>query len=130
MKKKFLLLFLCCFLLAGCQNKSDDNQMIIKDGTLTNVGVTVIITDKDNTNLYGEWFRIDKKVNGKWNELKGFNNNDWTLQGYATDENGKLELEHNWEHIYGKLEKGTYRLVKEAGTNKKGQYIMVEFSIE
>lgn len=130
MKKMFFLFILCFSLLIGCQNKNDNNTMIIKDGTLTNEGVTIIINDNDNTNLYGEWFRIDKKENGKWNELKGINNNDWTLQGYATDENGKLELEHNWSHIYGKLGKGNYRLVKEAGTNKEGKYITVEFSIE
>lgn len=129
MKKLFFLFLISFFLIVGCQNKNNDNVMTIKEGTLTNEGVIVIITDDDNTNLYGEWFRIDKNINGKWNELKG-NSNDWTLQGYATNENGKLELQQSWEHIYGKLDTGKYRLVKEAGTKKKGQYIEVEFSIE
>lgn len=41
------------------------------------------------------------------------------------DFNGKLVMEVNYEELYGKLEKGEYRLVKEVD----GKEIYVEFSI-
>lgn len=36
---------------------------------------------------------------------------------YYVDENGILEMNHNWEYIYGSLDKGIYRLVKNVFLN-------------
>lgn len=91
-------------------------SMSIKEGTLSNTGVTIIITDTSgNNNTYGEFYRIDKKINNNWQELDvviegnyGFNS-----IGYIVDENNTLELTHNWEWLYGRLDNGDYRLVKE-----------------
>lgn len=55
---------------------------------------------------------------------------------YYVDENGILEMNHNWEYIYGSLDKGIYRLVKNVffesnipvGSEDE-YYIWVEFEI-
>lgn len=118
-KKIFGLTILLCsgiFLLTGC-DKNDNNvikdvSMIIKDGTLTKTGATVIITDNtDKKYRYGEDIKIDKKNNGKWEELP-CKTCFFNTVAYYVDENGKLEFDCNWESMYGKLGSGTYRLVK------------------
>ena len=56
---------------------------------------------------------------------------------YYVDENGILEMEQNWDYIYGPLENGTYRLVKDVSFNADTPitkddiyYIWVEFEID
>ena len=56
---------------------------------------------------------------------------------YYVDENGILEMEQNWDYIYGPLDKGTYRLVKDVLFNADTPitkddiyYIWVEFEID
>ena len=149
--KKAILLVLTGVLfilgITGCSaNKSDTNEangvlMIIKDGTLTNTSATIIIRDSNETGTYtyGESFRIDKKENGKWNEAE-IKNDDYAFYtiGYIIEKNGELELKCNWEDIYGSLEKGEYRLVKDAipasvnpiTDEDKLLYLSVEFTIE
>ena len=108
--------------------------MKIKKGTLTKTGATIIITDlSGKNNTYGEEYRIDKLENNEWKELpvvvKG--NYGWNSIGYHVGKDNKLELEINWEWLYGKLEQGTYRIVK--GTSPKydlkEKYFSVEFTI-
>ncbi len=110
----------------------DTISMEIKEGTLTNKGATVIITDKSKKkNIYDGGFLIYKKGIGRWLALPS--KEQWVNAiGYRTDENGKLEFDCNWEWWYGKLKKGTYRLVKsviiaEEWTEKN---VYVEFEIK
>ena len=121
-------------------NKTDLNEisgvwMKIKKGTLTETGATIIITDlSGKNNIYGEEYRIDKLENNKWKELpvvvKG--NYGWNSIGYHTGKDNKLELEINWEWLYGKLNKGTYRIVKSTSTkhSMNEKYFSTEFIIE
>ena len=121
-------------------NKTDLNEisgvwMKIKKGTLTNTSATVIITDlSGKSNTYGEEYRIDKLENNEWNELpvvvKG--NYGWNSIGYHVGKDNKLELDINWEWLYGKLDKGKYRIVKGTSPNydMKEKYFSVEFTIE
>lgn len=116
-------------------NEIEGVSMKIKDGTLTSTGATIIITDTTGEeNIYGSEYRIDKKENGKWKnaEILIEGNYGWTLMGYHVDENDTLEMDVNWEWLYGKLEPGTYRIVK--GTSKQGElenkYFSVEFEIK
>ena len=74
-------------------NPADKVTMEIVEGTLTNTGATIVITDlsgEDNT--YGAWYRIDKWEDGKWYELedKIAGENAWIAIGYKTDENNQL----------------------------------------
>lgn len=120
-----------------CSERINDLEgvsMKIKEGTLTNVGATIIITDTSGRdNIYGNPYHIEKLENGKWIKRKILIDNlAWTMQGYHVDENNTLEFKINWESIYGKLEKGTYRIVKD--TSEPGEepnhYITTEFTID
>ena len=121
--------------------KSEDEKKIqdiyskvslsIKKDTLTKTGATIIISDINEPKYtYGEWFRIDKKTNGFWEELKPIDDNyDFNDIGLTVGEDNKLEIDTDWSKIYGELEKGEYRLVKELYDNGH-IYLAVEFTIE
>ena len=111
----------------------------IKEGTLTKTGATIIITDNNpNKIIYGTRFYIEKYENSDWHEVMPINNNyGFNDMAYYVDENGKLELEQNWEYIYGKLNKGIYRIVKDVAfesdvpiTPEDIYYIWTEFEIQ
>lgn len=119
--------------LVGCDNgddvtKLDGISIDIKENTLSTDGVTIVITDLSNkNNTYGEWFRIDKRIDGNWKKVKPIiDNYAFNLIGYEVDSNNKLEIVHNWKWLYGSLNKGKYRLVKEINN----KYIAVEFEIK
>ena len=154
MKKTILTILLCGVMvlgITGCgSNKKVEEKfsptelngisMAIKEGTLTEKGVTVIIKDTNGkgTYVYGTEFRIDKKENNNWIKPKETGNNcGFTEVAYYVDDDGFLEFEQNWECMYGKLEKGTYRLVKNTFlesdtpiTDDEIKYFSVEFTIE
>ncbi len=109
--------------------ETDENiSMIIKEGTLTNKGATLIISDSCNNITFGEWYNIYEFINGKWKKLdyiiKG--SPGWLTMGYLTNSDCILEMDVNWEALYGTLKPGKYRIVKKA--DKK--YMYAEFNIE
>lgn len=154
MKKTILTILLCgvmMFGIAGCDSSEKVDKkfkpteingisMTIKEGTLTEKGVTVIIKDTNGkgTYVYGTEFRIDKKENDNWVKPKETGNNcAFTQMAYYIDDDGFLEFEQDWECMYGKLGKGTYRLVKPTFletdtpiTEDEVKYFSVEFAIK
>ena len=153
--KKLIVLSFILLSISGCgSNQEIENppdklneptqidgiSMTIKDGTLTRKGITLIIEDTNGTGtyVYGGSFRIDKNENGNWISLETIRDNfSFTLQPRYVDENGILEMYQNWEYLYGELENGTYRLVKDIFlqsdipvTDEDLKYISVEFTIE
>ncbi|MCH5167052.1 MAG: hypothetical protein J1F35_04080 [Erysipelotrichales bacterium] len=121
-----------------CSTKIDDLEgvsMTIKEGTLTRSGATIIITDTTSRdNIYGSEFKLDKKENDRWQEMEIIfdGNYAWTSKGYMVDKNNKLEMNVDWEWLYGKLEDGKYRLVKKTSEPGEGteHHITVEFEIK
>ena len=113
------------------QDKYSKISLSIKDGTLSKTGATIIISDiSEQENTYGEWFRIDKKTNGFWEELKPIDDNYVFKDiAYRIGENHQLEMNTDWFKLYGELEPGEYRLVKEIYDNAH-TYLAVEFTIE
>lgn len=113
-------------------NLAENITMKVKEGSLTNTGATVIITDlsgDESVDLINRKFKIDYKKNDKWYRLESKIKNEVTVM--TTDnvmENGDntYTQEINWERYYGKLDKGHYRIVKEVKTNL---YIAAEFDI-
>lgn len=107
-------------------------SMKIKEGTLTKTGATVIITDTSNADhTYGLEYRIDKMENNEWIPLKMKPEKyGWKLIGYHVDENNQLEMEHDWDFLYGELEEGHYRLVKNMSLPENGEMVTHEFSAE
>jgi hypothetical protein len=102
-------------------------------GTLTKDGCTIIVRDiGEEKSVYGEEYRIDKLVDGKWEHLKIILEEDygWELIGYLTDENGR-EMKVNWKWLYGSLDKGHYRIVKSISLSPYVyEYFSVEFDIK
>ena len=117
-------------------NPADNVTMEIVDGTLTNTGATIVITDlsgEDNT--YGEDYRIDRLENGKWYELEDIvdGNVGWHMIGYKINDDNELRMDVNWEWLYGPLESGKYRIVKSVSNTKRlydGRHVAAEFTIE
>lgn len=86
----------------------------ILENTVKRNSLKIIITD-NNEYKYG-WtyaFRIQKKVDGNWQELEKVSD-DMSFYGavYEFDKNNKMLLQINCEKYYGILENGIYRIVK------------------
>lgn len=113
-------------------NLAENITMKIKEGSLTNTGATVIITNlssDENVNLINSEFKIDYKKNEKWYRLESKIKHEVTVmtgENVVDNKDNTYTQEINWERYYGKLDKGHYRIVKEVKTNL---YIAVEFDI-
>ena len=151
MKKTILTILLCGVMvlgMTGCGkqknefdigNKSDikisqnDVIMTIKEGTLTNKSATLVLTNNSDKNFqYGNPYELEIKKDGEWHKINVELN--FTLPAFHLLPKESKEIELNWENEYGKLSKGTYRIIK--GINyeyEEGKYksfnVAVEFII-
>lgn len=152
MHKTILTILLCGVMIlgmTGCGNsknefdvgeKSDikisqtDVALTIKDGTLTNTGATLIL--KNNSSKYyhyGNPYVIEIKKDGEWHHIDV--ELSFTLLAFGLKPGESKEIELNWEHGYGKLSSGTYRIIKGIDYEyEEGKYedfnVAVEFTIE
>lgn len=94
---------------------------------ITPTGAVLTITDTNESPfVYGEWFTLEKKEGREWFGLHPLiENYSFFDLGYRPNQNGKVIFEMDWEKLYGKLPKGSYRVLKKAGL----QYIAVGFTI-
>ena len=151
MKKRLLIIFLCGVMalgVTGCGkqkneldigNKSDikvsQNDVIItiKEGTLTNKGATLVLTNYSDKNFqYGNPYEIEIKKDGEWYKINAELYFNMPVFQLSAKESKEIELD--WENGYGKLEKGTYRIIKGIDYEyEEGKYksfnIAVEFTI-
>ena len=114
-------------------NDLDGVSMTIKDGTLTDIGATIIIKDtSDRDNIYGESYTLEKYEDNIWIKLTSINDVVFNDMGYHVNEKGILEMIVNWEYGYGKLSTGKYRIVKDTSETGEGtrHYITAEFIIK
>ena len=151
MKKTILTILLCVVMvlgMTGCGkqknefdigNKSDikisqnDVIMTIKEGTLTNKSATLVLTNNSDKNFqYGNPYEIEIKKDGEWHKINVELNFDMPAFPLSSKESKEIELD--WENGYGKLAKGTYRIIK--GINyeyEEGKYetfnVAIEFTI-
>ena len=129
MKKTILTILLCGVMvlgMTGCGkqknefdigNKSDikisqnDVIMTIKEGTLTNKSVTLVLTNNSDKNFqYGNPYEIEIKKDGEWHKINVELNFDMPAFPLSSKESKEIELD--WENEYGKLANGTYRIIK------------------
>ena len=151
MKKSIFTILMCgvmVFVMTGCVkqknefdigNKSDikisqnDVIMTIKEGTLTNKSATLILTNNSDKNFqYGTSYGIEIKKDGEWHKINVELTS--TVPAFQLSARENKEIEINWENGYGKLEKGTYRIIKGIDYEyEEGKYksfnIAVEFTI-
>ena len=129
MKKTILTILLCGVMvlgMTGCGkqknefdigNKSDikisqnDVIMTIKKGTLTNKSATLVLTNNSDKNFqYGNPYEIEIRKDGEWHKINVELNFDMPAFPLSSKESKEIELD--WENGYGKLAKGTYRIIK------------------
>ncbi|WP_042475535.1 immunoglobulin-like domain-containing protein [Bacillus ndiopicus] len=97
-------------------NNFDGVTMIVKKGTASSTGLTVICeNNSDKQIIYGEHFWLEKKIKGKWYQvpfsLTG--NHAFTDIGYNLDSFSTKEWTVDWDWLYGSLDNDEYRIVKE-----------------
>lgn len=99
----------------------------IKISNISSTGATIIIKDEnDQPYTYGEWYKIEKNIDGKWNDVKTIiDNYGFNDIAYLVDNNHEKKFVIDWEWSYGKLSPGNYRLIKKVN-NKQ---ISVEFKL-
>lgn len=96
-------------------NREPDNVTIevLKD-TITNKSVEILITDNNQDHYgWGVEFRVQKKTNGEWQDLKYISDDlSWIDIAYELNKDNQLTQKLDVEKYYGQLNKGTYRVVK------------------
>ena len=151
MKKTILTILLCGVMvlgMTGCGkqknefdigNKSDikisqnDVIMTIKEGTLTNKSATLVLTNNSDNNFqYGNPYEIEIKKDGEWHKINAELYFNLLLFQLSAKESKEIELD--WENEYGKLAKGTYRIIKGIDYEyEEGKYetfnVAIEFTI-
>ncbi len=152
MKKTIFTILICGFVvlgITGCGNsknefdvgnKSDvqisrnDASLSIKDGTLKNTGATLVLTNNSDKDFqYGNPYEIEIKKDGEWHKINV--QLDFTLPAFGLKAKETKEIELDWEHGYGKLASGTYRIIKSIDYEKEeGHFetfnVAVEFTID
>lgn len=105
-------------------NGEDINlKMEIKENTLSNVGLTMIVKNLSDRDLqYGNPFSIEKYENGFWISAPTINDLFFTMPAFSLNKGESKELNINWEYGYGKL-KGKYRIVKDFSYKENDDHV-------
>src|SRR5699024_6335909 len=106
--------------------------MSVSSTALSSSGGTFILTNKtDTTFIYGAAYSIEKKINNQWYKVPtiveeyGFEDIGYELA--ATDSS---EWPVDWEWLYGKLESGEYRILKDVlDVKQPGEYTTYHLSV-
>lgn len=120
---------------------NDIIDMQIKEDTLSKKEATIIIKNNSDYDItFGEYFWIEKYDNKTYsfeilNELPN-NNCGFNDIAYVAKQGEFREFKHDWSCMYGSLDKGLYRLVKDVFfesdipiDDDDKYYIWVEFEI-
>lgn len=118
-------------------NDLDDVTMVLRKETVSPEGLTLVFENKSNNHvIYGEYFLLEQKINEKWYEVPISIEGDYGFNdiGYELNIGELREYEMDWEWLYGNLEIGNYRIIKDVldfkGTGDYNQYYLsTEFEI-
>ena len=103
--------------------------MNIKENTLTKSGAIIIITDDNKTKYtYEEYYKLEKRIDHIWYELKPSGDVLFNEMGYLVDDNNELEMNIDWSKSYGNLTSGKYRIIKKIYDGEY-KYFSVEFDL-
>lgn len=74
--------------------------------------------------MTGAPFWIQKWEDGQWSAVSELSEEiAWTTEGWIINRNDTTRWDVNWEHLYGELESGTYRIGKNVYKgNRPGEY--------
>lgn len=118
-------------------NSFEGVSMTVKDGTVSATGLTL---EFDNTTdsecIYGEYYILEKKIEGNWFQVHASFKGEYAFDsiGYILEPHGESEWTSDWEWLYGSLEPGEYRIVKDIldfrGTGDYDKYFLAaEFTL-
>lgn len=149
----------CLVLLVGCSNANegtnkgentnweptkyktvndlDGVMMIVKKGTVTSSGLTVLFENNSGKQCtYGEYFSLEKKIEGRWYQVPVAIEGEYAFNdiGYSLDSSKVSEWAVDWNWLYGSLVTGEYRIVKYILDFRKAgdydeYYLAAEFTI-
>lgn len=106
----------------------------VDKSTITPTCISIIITNNNENDLsYGEEFKIQKNINGKWKDLDYASDKlYWNTIALITNGKSQTSKKLDIEHYYGKLDNGTYRVVKSVFNGNGGEVEIYsdEFEIE
>lgn len=97
-------------------NKFAGVTMTVKKGTVSSTGLTVAFeNNSDKQCIYGEYFLLEKKINEKWYQIPVVIDGDYGFNdiGYDLASGKEGEWKVNWDWLYGSLDTGEYRIVKD-----------------
>ena len=98
------------------QNYSVDTNKVtieIDENTITPTSISIIITNNNENEIgYGDEFKIQNKINGEWKDLEYLPDTAWNAIAHIIKGNSQASQKLDIEYYYGKLNKGTYRVIK------------------
>ncbi len=116
-------------------NNFDGVTMTVKEGTASSAGLTVVFENESGSQCtYGEYYCLEKKINGSWYQVPVVIDGDYAFNHIAYEVAGEREWTIDWEWLYGSLDTGEYRIVKDVldfrgpGDYDK-YYLAAEFTI-
>lgn len=141
MKKKNILKYaiftMLIIVLCGCGKEklekslyriSDINNITLNIEEIKRTSAIIKIKDTNGQgNVYGEWYAIEKEIDDSWYQLDTIRDDYFFNDiGYLPNQNSEVEFIINWEQLYGSLEDGNYRMLKQVNN----EYIAVQFTIK
>ena len=117
MKKIFVLLLAICLCFCGCvstEPQIDPNLVVIEitDFDETRVNYTVVNNYKFGIEL-GNEYRLEYKDGESWTEVPETGEVFFTMIAYVLNPGEGKSFSENLEMRYGKLQSGTYRIIKD-----------------
>ncbi|TFE04030.1 immunoglobulin-like domain-containing protein [Jeotgalibacillus salarius] len=92
-------------------------SMSVKEGSVSKASATVVIeNESDSEVLYGKAYELEKKVEEEWYKVPIIFEGNYGFEaiGYTIAAGSSAEIEIEWDWLYGKLDKGEYRILKGA----------------
>jgi hypothetical protein len=118
-------------------NNFEGVTMSVKEGAVSPSKLTVVFENKSSSQcIYGEPYWLEKKIDGAWYQVPvAIKSYGFTSIGYILAPGDKSEWTEDWNWLYGNLDAGEYRIVKDIlDFRKTGDYdtyyLAAEFSIE
>jgi hypothetical protein len=97
-------------------NDLEGVTMAAKEGIVSPTGLTLQFENNSGMDcIYGDYFVLEKKDNGEWFQVPVAIGGDYGFNsiGYSLTAGGDSEWTADWEWLYGSLDTGEYRIVKD-----------------
>lgn len=119
-------------------NRLNKVNMRVEEDTISPTGLTLLFENSENKNYtYGEAYTLETKINKAWYQVPIEIEEDYGFLdiGYNLPANGTAEWTVDWEWLYGDLDAGDYRIVKDIiDVQEAGDYelflLAAEFTVE